>query len=94
MSTPNAQSSEGRRRLRAVLVGAGSLGRGFLRRLRDLGGPIDLVGVLTAHHGRMIAVDGLEPSLAVNLVESEGLGSSAPDDFKQVLEAVSPDVVV
>ncbi len=42
----------------------------------------------------MIAPDGIEPSLAVNLVESEGLGSSAPDDFKQVLEAVSPDVVI
>lgn len=95
MSPPNnGPSSENRRRLRAVLVGAGSLGRGFLRRLRDRGAPVDLVGVLTAHHGRMIAPDGLEPSLAVNLVESEGLGDSAPEDFKKVLEAVSPDVVI
>ncbi len=80
--------------MRAVLAGAGSLGRGFLKRLRDRPAPVDLVGVLTAHHGRMIAPEGLEPSLALNLVESEGLGSSAPDDFKQVIEAVSPDVII
>ena len=95
MTSPgNALGADGRKKLRAVLVGAGSLGRGLLKRLRDRPAPIDLVGVLTAHHGRMIAPEGIEPSLALNLVESDGLGESAPDDIKQVLEAVTPDVVI
>lgn len=38
--------------------------------------------------------DGLDPSLAVNLVESEGLGHTAPEDLKQIIEAVRPDVFI
>lgn len=81
-------------RLRAILLGAGSLGRAFLRRLRDHGGPIDLVGIITAHHGRLLQTDGVDPSMALNMVESEGLGSSAPEDFKKLLEAAEPQVVL
>jgi homoserine dehydrogenase len=82
------------KRLRAVLLGAGSLGRAFLRRLRDKGGPIDLVGIITAHHGRMMVPEGIDPSLAINMVESEGLGDSAPTDLKKVLETVRPEVLI
>jgi homoserine dehydrogenase len=81
-------------RLRALLLGAGSLGRAFLRRLRDKAGPIDLVGVITAHHGRMLQASGVDPSLALNMVESEGLGESAPEDFKKLLEVAQPNVIV
>ena len=81
-------------KVRALLVGAGSLGRAFLRRLRDGGGPVQLVGVITAHHGRMISTDGIDPSLAINLIESEGLGESAPQDFKKMLEAARPEVMI
>jgi homoserine dehydrogenase len=81
-------------RLRGLLLGAGSLGRAFLRRLRDKGGPIDLVGVVTAHHGRLMAPEGIDPSMALNLVESEGLGESAPADFKKLLEATRPQVLI
>jgi homoserine dehydrogenase len=81
-------------RLRAVLLGAGSLGRAFLRHARDRSGPVDLVAVMTAHHGRMMDAAGIDPSLALNLVESEGLGNAAPDDLRGVIEAVRPDVIV
>lgn len=81
-------------RLRTLLLGAGSLGRAFLRRLRDKGGPVDIVGIVTAHHGRMVAPEGIDPSLAINLVESDGLGESAPQDFKKLLETSRPQVLV
>src|SRR5688572_23608813 len=81
-------------RLRTLLVGAGSLGRAFLRRLRDRGGPVSLVGVVTAHHGRLMAPEGIDPSMALNLVESDGLGESAPQDFKKLLEQSRPEVLV
>src|SRR5215472_17001589 len=68
VGTPQAQA--GLQKLRALLLGAGSLGRAFLRRLRDRGGPVDIVGVVTAHHGRMLAPEGIDPSMALNLVES------------------------
>src|SRR5262245_5257684 len=78
-------------RMRTLLVGAGSLGRALLRRMRDRGpGPVHLVGVITAHHGRLLAPEGIDASLALNLVESEGLGESAPQDFKKLLEAARP----
>jgi homoserine dehydrogenase len=71
------------------------LGRAFLRRLRDRGsGPVNLVGVITAHHGRLLAPEGIEPSLALNMVESDGLGESAPQDFKKLLEAARPEVLI
>ena len=76
-------------RLRGILLGAGSLGRAFLKRLRDRKGPIDLVGVITAHHGRLLATDGIDPSMALNMVESDGLGESAPEDFKELMHNAS-----
>src|SRR5262249_51213939 len=76
------------------LLGAGSLGRALLRRVRDRGAPLSLVGVITAHHGRMYNTDGIDPSLALNLVESEGLGDTAPGDFKKLLETSRPDVMI
>lgn len=89
-------STSGRpERLRTLLVGAGSLGRALLRRMRDRGpGPINLVGVITAHHGRLLAPEGIDASLALNLLESEGLGESAPQDFKKLLEAARPEVMI
>jgi homoserine dehydrogenase len=81
-------------RLRAVLLGAGSLGRAFLRRLRDRPSAIDLVGVVTAHRGRIISRDGVEPSLALNMVESDGLGESGPDAFEKILEVSEANVLV
>src|SRR5690349_20236658 len=81
-------------KLRALLLGAGSLGRALLRRVRDRGAPLSLVGVITAHHGRMFAPEGIDPSLALNLVESEGLGETAPADFRKLLETARPDVLI
>jgi homoserine dehydrogenase len=92
VGTPQTQA--GLQRLRALLLGAGSLGRAFLRRLRDRGGPVDIVGVVTAHHGRMLAPEGIDPSMALNLVESDGLGESAPSDFKKLLETARPQVLI
>jgi homoserine dehydrogenase len=83
-----------RRRLRAVLIGAGSLGRAFLRHARDHEAPIDLVGVITAHHGRRLDAEGIDPSLAINLVESEGLGDDAPEQIEAIVDRVRPDVLV
>jgi homoserine dehydrogenase len=82
------------KRLRTVLVGAGSLGRALLRRIRDHGAPIDLLAVISAHHGRMLAMDGVDPSLALNLVESEGLGETAPADIKKLLELTKPELMI
>lgn len=88
------QASPSAQRLRTLLLGAGSLGRALLRRLRDKGGPLDIVGVVTAHHGRMVAPEGVDPSLALNLVESDGLGEAAPQDFKKLLEMARPQVLI
>ena len=77
-----------------MLYGAGSLGRAVLRQLRDHQSPVDLVAVMTAHHGRRMNPDGLDPSLAVNLVESEGLGEEAPKELPELIEAVRPDVLI
>lgn len=82
------------KRLRALLLGAGSLGRAFLRRLRDDGAPVDLVGVATAHHGRRLEPSGLDPALALNVAEAGELGEAGPDDFREILELTRPDVVV
>ena len=82
------------KKLRTVLFGAGSLGRAVLRRLRDHASPVRLVAVSTAHHGRMMNADGIDPSLAVNLVESEGLGDSAPEDLDKLFDAVEPDLFI
>lgn len=76
------------------MLGAGSLGRALLRRLRDRGGPLELVGVITAHHGRYIDPSGFEPAAALNMVESDGLGEQAPSDFKKMLELARPEVLI
>lgn len=86
-------TTEGKR-LRTLLVGAGSLGRAFLKRYRDRGGPLQLVGIVTAHHGRVVDRDGIDPAAAVNLVETQGLGDEAPQDFKKVIEMAEPQVIV
>lgn len=82
------------KRLRTLLLGAGSLGRAFLRRLRDQGAPVDLVGVVTAHHGRRLDPAGFEAAALLGLIETEGLGEHGPNDFKKMLELTKPDVVV
>lgn len=82
------------RRLRAALLGAGSLGRAFIRRLRDEGGPIDLVAVVTGHHGRQVSRDRIDPSMAVNLVEAGELGVEGPEDLAEILAESQADVLV
>ena len=81
-------------RLRVLLIGAGSLGRAFLRRLRDHGGPVDLVGVVTGHRGRIVQAEGLDPSLALNLVESDELGDDAPESIEGLLEESEAQAIV
>lgn len=87
-------AEDGRDRLRVLLIGAGSLGRGLLRRLRDRGGPVDLVGVVTAHRGRVIRSEGLDPSMALNMVESEGLGDDAPLEMEQLIEMSGAQAII
>lgn len=77
-----------------LLIGAGSLGRAFLRRLRDRGGPVDLVGVVTGHRGRIVRPDGLDPSLALNLVESDELGDDAPESIEALLDESGAQAIV
>jgi len=77
-------------RARIALCGAGSLGRAFLRQLRDLDDEFQLVAVLTAHHGQACDTEGLDPSLVLNLIESEGLDTSLNDDVSTVIEKAKP----
>ena len=79
---------------RAVLIGAGSLGRAFLRRLRDRGSPINLVGLMTAHHGRLVSREGIDPARALQLIESEGLGESAPAELRKLLDVAQATIVI
>lgn len=81
-------------RARIALCGAGSLGRAFLRQLRDLGDEFQLVAVLTAHHGQACDSDGLDPSLMLNLIEAEGLETSLDDDLATILEKSKPTHLV
>lgn len=79
--------------LRALLVGAGSLGRAVLRRMRDWDAPIQLVGVTTSHHGTLVARDGVDAGEALVQLETDGLPEeSAP--FEEVLERVQPQLVL
>lgn len=82
------------RTLRAVLVGAGSLGRAYLRKLAEGGVPVELVGVLTAHHGRRYSSTAMDPREALSAIEADGLGTEGPTDLKKVIEQVKPDVIV
>lgn len=84
------------RRLRTVLVGAGSLGRAFIRMVREHDAPVQLVGILTGRHGRLTASEGLDADAALFKVEAkEDLGgTSGGDDFARVLEELRPNLVV
>ncbi len=82
------------RSLRAIVVGAGSLGRAYLRRLTDGTVPVELVGVLTAHHGRRYSSTGIDPRDALSAIEADGLGTEGPTDLKKAIELVKPDLVV
>lgn len=88
MNRPEARS------LRAILIGAGSLGRAFLRRVADGAAPVQLVGVLTAHHGRRYSDAGMEARDALSALEADELGTDGPTDLKKAIELVKPDVVV
>jgi homoserine dehydrogenase len=82
--------------LRVLLVGAGSLGRAFLRRLSTESSrwPIKLVGVVTGHHGRRFEPEGLAPEQALGLLEADNLGNDGPSDPRKILELVRPDAIV
>jgi homoserine dehydrogenase len=82
--------------LRVLLLGAGSLGKAFLRRLAQLEtqSPARLVGIVTGHHGRRIAPDGIEPADALTALESDALGSDGPSDLRKIIEATRPEVMV
>ncbi len=83
------------RALRAILVGAGSLGRAFLRKLSDGGAPVQLVGVMTAHRGRRYsAAGGMDPRETLLALEADELGTDGPTDLKKAIELVKPDVVL
>jgi homoserine dehydrogenase len=77
-----------------VLVGAGSLGRAFLRRLSDGGVPVSLVGVLTARHGRRYVAEGLDPRDALQAIEADDLGTDGTTDLRKAIELVKPDLLV
>ena len=80
--------------LRVVLLGGGSLGRAFLRQLRESAFPIELVGIMTAYHGRRVALDGLSPEDALSALEAGELGFDASEDFAKIIDEAKPDVVV
>ena len=82
------------KRLRVFLLGAGSLGRAFLRRLGDGSCPVELVGVQTAHHGYRIDPEGIEPDLALSLAEAGELGQDGPEEFEEQLRVSRADALV
>lgn len=81
-------------RVRVLLMGAGSLGRAFLRRLAAEPDRALLVGVATAHHGRRVSPSGLDPTEIISAVEADGLGTDAPADVRALLELSRADVLV
>jgi len=82
------------RQLRTILVGAGSLGRAFIRKVTAGGVPVQLVGVMTAHHGRRFSAEGIDPGETIGAIESDGLGSDGPTDLHKAIELVKPDLIV
>ncbi|MCC7382224.1 MAG: hypothetical protein IT384_10360 [Deltaproteobacteria bacterium] len=82
--------------LRVLLLGAGSLGRAFLRQAIALEGraPLQLVGVATGHRGRRLNPDGLELAETLSAVESDGLSPDGPNDLRKIIEACRPEVIV
>lgn len=83
-------------KLRVLLVGTGSLGRAFLRRLiaEPSVWPVKLVGVVTGHHGRRFETDGLDPQQALSLIEGDGLTNDGPNDPRKIIELARPNVIV
>ncbi|MEO1233787.1 MAG: hypothetical protein AAFZ18_33305 [Myxococcota bacterium] len=82
------------RRLRTVLLGAGSLGRTFLRRVRDETTPVELVGVLTGHHGQLVDPGGIDPAHALHLAEAGGLGPEGELDLDELLVDLGAELLV
>ncbi|MEM1025031.1 MAG: hypothetical protein AAGD10_08205 [Myxococcota bacterium] len=80
--------------MRALLIGAGSLGRAVLRHLRDHELPVQLVGVLTAHHGRCLDGNGLDPTETLLRVETDDLDRGGLEDFEGALDAGQPEVIL
>jgi len=80
--------------MRVLLLGAGSLGRAFLRCLRERSHPFTLVGVVTAHHGRLLAPEGVSAQEALSRLETDGFANVGPSDLPSILEQCRPDAVV
>lgn len=80
--------------LRVFLLGAGSLGRAFLRRLRDDPRSVELVGIATAHHGYRVDANGFDAGQLLSLVEAGELGEVGPTDFGEQLSVSQADVLV
>ncbi|MEE2904126.1 MAG: hypothetical protein VYC39_17500 [Myxococcota bacterium] len=89
--TSNETSSP---RAKLMLCGAGSLGKSFLRLLRDLQDEFNLMAVVTAHHGQLVDAEGIDPSVALNLIEAEGFDTSNTSSIEEIIEAVKPDILV
>jgi len=80
--------------MRVLLLGAGSLGRAFLRCLRDRAPSFSLVGVVTAHHGRLLTPEGVDASAALSRLETDGLPNLGPSELPAILDHTTPDAVV
>lgn len=80
--------------MRVLLLGAGSLGRAFLRSLRDQEAPFSLVGVVTTHHGRILVPEGLPAGEALSHLETDGLPNLGPTELPEILEQTRPDALV
>lgn len=82
------------RSMRVLLLGAGSLGRAFMRCLRDREAPCTLVGVVTAHHGRLLTPDGVSAADALSRLETDGLPNLGPTELPAILDHCGPTAVV
>ena len=80
--------------MRVLLLGAGSLGRAFLRGLRDQQAPFSLVGVVTAHHGRLLVPEGVGAGEALSHIETDGLPNLGPTELSDILDETTPDAIV
>jgi homoserine dehydrogenase len=80
--------------MRVLLLGAGSLGRAFLRGLRDREAPFSLVGVVTAHHGRLLMPEGGAAGEVLSHIETDGLPNLGPTGLPDILDEAKPDAIV
>lgn len=87
------QGEQADRSLRTVVLGAGSLGRAFLRRLRDDGGPVRLVGLVTAHHGAHLSPTGIDAGEALSMAEAGELGETV-SDVPALFQRLEADLLV